>query len=270
MSEELITVVMPIFRTPDHYVRESIKSILAQDYAHLELIIIEDPSENIVEGIIREFCDARINYVLNPRRTSFVQQLNKGIGLAKGVFIARMDADDISESHRLRLQQLFLQEHPDITAVGSNLMVIDEQGAFMGSRAYPEGSEDIAIKMRIRNVMAHPAVMFRKKDYLEVGGYDEDFDTIADYHLWIKMLQAGKKIYNIQQPLLRYRVHFGATKGYLLKKQLRDTLRIKKKYFRYKKGWNSFCEMRFMSEYMMTALPSRWIYALFVKFNIRK
>jgi hypothetical protein len=179
-----------------------------------------------------------------------------------------MDADDISEPSRLRIQRAFLQERPDISAVGSNLKIIDERGTCMGARAYPEFSEDIANKMRIRNVVAHPAVMFRKKDCLEVGGYSEEFDTISDYDLWIKMLLAGKKFYNIQQPLLSYRMHTGATKGYLLKKQLADTLRIKKKYFRLKKGWNFLCEMRFIGEFMLMALPSRWIYTLFITFLI--
>jgi glycosyltransferase involved in cell wall biosynthesis len=270
MSEELITVVMPVYRTPDHYVREAINSIVAQDYSHLELMIIEDPSDKIVADIIREFDDGRIIYVLNHNRTSFVRQINKGIELAKGNLIARMDADDISESNRLSIQHLFLHEHQDISAVGSNLSVINEHGVCIGYRSYPEGNENIANKMRIRNAIAHPAVMFRKKDYLEVGGYNDEFDTIADYDLWIRMLLTGKHFHNIQLPLLKYRLHAGATKGYLLKKQLTDTLRIKKKYFRWNRGWNISCEARFLFEHMLRALPSKWVYSLFVTVNVRK
>lgn len=270
MPKDLITVVMPVFRTVDKYVRESVKSILVQDYANLELIIIEDPSDCVAERAVRAFSDVRIRYVMNSQRTNFVQQINKGIELASGDLIARMDADDISDPSRLRIQRAFLQERPDISAVASNLKIIDEQGICVGYREYPEFPEDIANKMRIRNVVAHPAVMFRKKDCFEVGGYSEEFDTISDYDLWIKMHLAGKKFYNIQQPLLNYRMHTGATKGYLLKKQLADTLRIKRKYFRSKKEWDIRCEMRFMGEFMLMVLPSRWIYALFITFFIGK
>ena len=270
MPKDLIAVVMPIFSTVDKYVREAVKSILSQDHANLELIIIEDPSDCVAERTVREFSDVRTLYIMNSQRTSFVQQINKGIELASGDLIARMDADDISEPSRLRIQRAFLQERPDISAVGSNLKIIDEQGICVGYREYPEFPEDIANKMRIRNVVAHPAVMFRKKDCLEMGGYSEEFDTISDYDLWIKMLLGGKNFYNIQLPLLNYRMHTAATKGYLLKKQLADTLRIKKKYFRSKKGWDLLCEMRFMSEFMLMALPSRWIYALFITFFIGK
>lgn len=261
---------MPIFRTDDKYVRDAIKSILMQDDACLELIIIEDPSDRSAENVVGEFSDARIRYVLNSERTSFVQQITKGIELANGELIARMDADDISEPSRLRIQRAFLQERPDISVVGSNLKIIDDRGSCIGSRIYPEFHEDIANKMRVRNIMAHPAVMFRKMDCLEVGGYSEEFDTISDYDLWIRMLLAGKKFYNIQQLLLSYRMHTGATKGYLLKKQLADTLRIKKKYFRLKKRWDFVCEMRFISEFVLMALPSSWIYALFMTFYIGK
>ena len=248
MARDLISVVMPVYRASAEYLSRSIQSILEQDYPHWELIIVEDPSPNTTGELIKSFRDERIVHVINSGRTGFVAQINRAVTLARGLFVARMDADDISTKERLGRQIDFLISHPDIHVVGSNLYIIDERGESLGERRYPENSEAIGNNMRLRNVIAHPSVMLRKKDLIAAGGYTEEFGTLADYDLWARMTVSGKKFFNLTQPLLRYRIHRDATKNTLLKKQLSDTVKIKKKYFRFRQGWSLACELRYWDE----------------------
>ncbi len=261
---------MPIWNTPTVFFEKAVQSILNQDYKDFELIIIEDPSENTQKNIISNFNDFRIKYFLNKNRTSFVDQLNKGIELAQGKIIARMDADDISEPNRLSNELDFLISNPEINLVGSNLTIINENDKIIGTRKYPEISAEISQKMRIRNVIAHPTAMFYKKDFQEIGCYKPEFEMLTDYDLFCQLILKNKKLYNLQQPLLKYRMHLSGSKNYELKKQLRDTIRIKQKYFRFKKGWTIFAEIRLLAEFVLLILLSKWIYVLFKWTNIKK
>ena len=267
---ELVSVILPVYKPQLEYLKRAIQSILGQTYANFELIIIEDPSEFTGQEIIKSFNDERIKYVLNQERTNFASQINQGLNLARGNFIARMDADDLSRPERLEKQLSFLLAHQEISAVGSNLIVIDEQDKIIGQRIYPDDSVSIAKKMCMKNVMAHSAVMFKKNDILTVGGYQSEFGTLADYDLWARMILAGYKFYNLQEFLLQYRLHQGATKKYFLKNQLSDTLHIKQKYFRWKKDWNSSAKIRYWLEKILLFMPNKFIYWLFVKTNIVK
>jgi glycosyltransferase involved in cell wall biosynthesis len=270
MTQELVSVIMPVYKASEEYLKKSIQSILEQDYPHWELIIVEDPSPNTAEPWIRSFRDERIVYVLNRERTGFVGQINKGLALAKGSFVARMDADDIAAKERLGCQINFLSDHPGIHVLGSNLSVIDERGKILGERKYPEQPEAIRNNMRLRNVMAHPTVMLRKNDLTASGGFTEEFDTLADYDLWARMILAGKNFHNIARPLLSYRIHPEASKNRFLKKQLADTLKIKNKYFRFRRGWDAGCELRYWAEYGLRFLPKSWVSGLFLKLCIEK
>lgn len=267
---ELVSVVMPVWRAQEEIFKQAVQSILDQDYKNLELIVVEDPSEITQVESIKQFADERIRYFLNSERTGFARQINKAIELARGEILARMDADDVARSDRLRRQYDFLQENLEIDLVGSNLEVIDEQGASIGERIYPEQTELVAQEMCMRNAVAHPTIMMRRKVLGELGGYSQEFDTLADYDLWAKMIGAGKKFYNIQEPLLKYRMHQGATKSYFLKKQLQDTIYIKKKYFRQQSDWSNRAEVRYWAEQLLRLLPGKLIYWLFLKINIKK
>ncbi len=270
MTNKLISIIMPVWNTSPNYLKQAVKSILNQDYKNFELIIIEDPSENIQKNIINDFNDSRIKYFLNQTRTSFVEQLNKGIKLAQGEFIARMDADDISEPNRLSLQIKFLSENSDIFLVGSNLTIINKNNKIIGNRKYPENSKQINKKIKIRNIIAHPSIMFYKKDFQEIGCYKKDFNLLADYDLFSRLILKNKKLYNLQEPLLKYRIHSTGSKKYELKKQLKDTIKIKQKYFRFKKEWTVFAEIRLWLEFLLLLFPNKLIYYLFKCLYIKK
>ncbi|HPA25820.1 MAG TPA: glycosyltransferase [bacterium] len=265
----LISVILPVYKPQKKFLTLAIQSILNQTYKNLELIIVEDKTELTNEQIIKNFSDSRIIYILNEARTDFARQINSGLKVAKGEFVARMDADDISEPNRLEKELNFLLSHPGISFVGSNLTIINEKNDLMGARFYPQNSLAIAKKMRLRNSLAHPTVMLRKRDLLDLGSYNQEFDTLADYDLWARGILAGLKYYNLPDKLLRYRLHSGAYKSHSLKQQLKDTLNIKKKYFRFKAGWSFLAEFRYWAEKILLFLPGEFIYWLFMKTNIK-
>lgn len=266
---ELISVILPVYKPQAEFLTLAIQSILDQSYQNLELIIVEDKTELTNEQIIKNFSDSRLTYILNETRTNFARQINSGLRVAKGEFVARMDADDISEPDRLEKELNFLLSHPQISLVGCNLKIINEKNELIGSRIYPKDSLTITQQMRFKNCLAHPTVMLRKKDLLDLGSYNQEFDTLADYDLWARGILAGLKYYNLPDKLLKYRLHSGAYKSHSLKQQLKDTLNIKKKYFRFKDGWSILAEWRYQAEKILLFLPGKFIYWLFMKTTIK-
>ena len=117
MTNCLISIILPAYNA-EKYLKEAIDSILAQTYTNFELIVINDGSTDKTEEIILSYQDSRIRYIKNEKNLKLIRTLNKGIGLAKGKYIARMDADDISLPHRLKEEVEFMEAHPNIGEIG--------------------------------------------------------------------------------------------------------------------------------------------------------
>lgn len=202
MKNPTISVVMPVYNG-QLYLNEAIESILNQTYSDFEFIIINDGSSDSTESIILSYKDDRIIYL---------KQLNSGIGfslkvgcsLAKGKYIARMDADDISYCNRFKSQVDYLDKNPQIILVSSAVRYIDEEGTDIG-RSFPYTSHQAMKKiLRINSPICHPAVMMRKDAYLASGGY-KNVRLLEDFLLWVTLSRYGK-LHNIPTTLLKYRV----------------------------------------------------------------
>ena len=202
-SDTLVTVLMPVYNA-ERYVSEAIESILNQTYRDFEFIIINDGSTDQSEEIIQRYNDSRIVYVRNERNIRLVATLNKGIRMASGKYIMRMDADDISSTDRMKLQVKFMELHPDVGVCGSFLSVFGETIKPYLSRR-PENDEDIRSSMLVNNPLGHPNVIIRKSVLVKNDiWYDENYYRMEDWGLWISLMPYCK-FYNIQKPLLRYR-----------------------------------------------------------------
>ena len=141
------------------------------------------------------------------------QEKNRGLGAALAIaveaaqypYLARMDADDIAVPDRFEKQLRFLEQHPDVAAVGG--MIEDfssDPNHVTGRRIVPLESEDIHRYMRSRNGMNHVTVMFKKEELLRVGNY-QPFHLNEDYYLWVRMIQQGCQLMNIPDVLVRVR-----------------------------------------------------------------
>lgn len=199
-----ISVVMPV-HNEQKYLSAAIESILNQTFGDFEFIIIDDGSTDDSVKIIQSYNDSRIKFYSFENR-GMVHQFNFGVSMANTSIIARMDADDIAENNRFEEQYKFLEIHPEIYIIGSNIFFISENGRVLSKKKYPEFHNDIEFMMPIESAVCHPAVMIRKEVFDRIGLYDEAFRYAADHKLFLDTISNGYRFHNIQKALLKYRV----------------------------------------------------------------
>ncbi|MGA2913322.1 MAG: glycosyltransferase [Methanoregula sp.] len=186
-----VTVVMPVYNA-DEYLGEAIDSILNQTFKDFEFIIIcDDPSSKTREIInLYQNSDDRIK-VIYQKKEGLVSALNKGISMAKGKYIARMDADDISDPFRFEKQVNFLELHPDVGVIGTYMKEIDENGNPNPLSTFEPPKEHDLIAWRMLFdccVVAHPTVMLRKTLFDGIDGYNPHFIHVEDTELWSRLV----------------------------------------------------------------------------------
>ena len=200
----LVTVLMPVYNG-EKYLEEAIKSILNQTLRDFEFLIIDDGSTDKSAQIIKSFNDPRIRLERNKTNLGLIATLNKGLGLSKGKYIARMDCDDMSLPKRLSVQVNFMEKHPEIGVCGSWIKVIGLRKKFINK--YFQKHEELKANLLFSTSFAHPSVIIRKelidKYNLE---YDEQYKHAEDYELWSRIVEYAK-MSNISKVLLYYRMH---------------------------------------------------------------
>ena len=205
-SSPKISVLMPAYNA-EKYIGEAIESILNQTYKEFELILIDDCSKDTTWKIIQKYAkkDKRIIPVRNTTNLKLSKTLNKGLTIAKGEYIARMDADDLSYPDRLGRQLSFMEKNPDVGIVGGVMEIIDEKGNYIGIRKYPLDDESIRKKIFFYSPFSHPLIMIRKSVLKKSKDYNTDFNPAEDYELYFRI---GKfsKFANLPDLLLKYRI----------------------------------------------------------------
>ena len=209
-----VSVVMSAYNA-ERYLAEAVESILAQTFTEFEFLIIDDGSTDSTPAILRSYAerDARIRLVVREN-IGLVRTLNELIGMARGEFVARMDADDIALPHRFERQVAYLQDHPEVVVVGSRGDCIDPEGAILRQFGTEETHEaiDRAHLAAQGTTMFHPAVMIRSEVLKAIGGYRTEFTLGEDLDLWLRLAEVGR-VTNIPEVLLKYRVH-ASSRGY--------------------------------------------------------
>ena len=184
-------------------VAAAIDSILAQDYSDFEFIIINDGSTDGTSTLLESYNDHRIKLIHNDNNLYLAASLNKGLAIAQGDFIARMDADDYAYPYRFSAQLEFLQQHADIDVLGT-LINFQVNGKTLSS---DHRTDDLTIKANIffTNPFAHPSVFIRRQFLLDHNlTYTESMRWIQDYKLWLDMMAAGARFANLPKACLRY------------------------------------------------------------------
>lgn len=203
-----ISVLLPVYNGAKH-IQTAVDSILNQTCADFELLILDGGSNDGTVDIIKQYTDKRIRLMTSDNR-SLTKDLNMGLQVAKGDYIARMDADDISQPERFAKQIDFMQNNPDCVALGSSFDVIDDTGAFLFTYQSPYNS-DAGYKWGILiHYMAHPSMMIRADIMHKIGGYRHYFDFKAEDRDLLYRLSNYGTLHNLQEPLLQYRSHGGS------------------------------------------------------------
>jgi glycosyltransferase involved in cell wall biosynthesis len=202
-----ISVIMPVYNGRK-FLKEAIFSVLNQTEKDFELIIVDDGSTDSSANIAKSFADDRIKF-FEKEHSGLIDTLNFGIKKARGEFIARMDADDISEPNRFAEELKFFKEHPNYALVGSFATAINESGEATREMDYPPADWNAVKKYSLlHNPFIHPSVMVKKSILDKAGAYRKPFRNIEDYELWTRIMYRYPSG-NIPKPLLRYRMHEG-------------------------------------------------------------
>jgi glycosyltransferase involved in cell wall biosynthesis len=200
----LVSIVLPVYNG-EKYLTESLDSVLSQTYQNWELVIINDGSTDGTENLILNYQDKRIKYLKNDGNKGIIFSLNRGIQESKGVYIARLDADDIALPFRIEKQVEFLSDNLDYVLCGSYFQTIDSKGKLLKTVTFPSNNRDAQSYLLLHNCFCHSAIMMRSHIAKELK-YDEKFQVCEDYDLWYRISRVGK-ILNLPVVAILYRVH---------------------------------------------------------------
>lgn len=229
-SKPMVSVIMPVFNGEEH-LREAIDSILDQTLIDFELIIIiEKGSNDESQRIVNNYKDKRIRIIHNKEKLGLPESLNEGIRQANGIFIARMDADDIAYKSRLEKQVKYMQYHEDVIILGANAHV---NGNLLMRTRLPQEYEEIKFTMCLHCCIMHPVVMWRKSAFKDDNLYYANINHCEDYDLWVRAI-LRHKVKNLWQPLFFYRKD-GTGKSAVTKWE-EDFLKIRNRMI------NNYCE----------------------------
>lgn len=199
----LVSVVMSVYNS-QAYLKEAIDSVLSQSYTNFEFIIINDGSTDNSLSIINSYNDKRIVFINNDCNKGLIYSLNKGIEVAKGEFIARMDSDDMSLPDRLRLQVQQFLSNPNAVIVGSDYFLLTGN-----KQKYIKNINDSDYQKAVllfTPCFCHPTVMIKNIFKEKNIQYNSNFIHAEDYKLWTDLYSFGDFM-NINKPLLNYRHH---------------------------------------------------------------
>lgn len=212
-----VTVGIPVYNA-GRFLHDAIHSVLVQTFQNFELIITDDGSTDNSLEIAKSFKDNRVKVISDGLNKGIAFRLNEQISMARGDFFIRMDADDLMFPDRIEKQVSFLENHPDIDAIGSQAIVINDENEILGLRDFliPKSVKEVFR----RTIFIHPTVAgkiewFRKFRY---------FTPVEDFDLWIRSFKHSK-FYKINEPLLFYR----------------DPLKIKLKTYRIRQSYVRKC-----------------------------
>ena len=227
-NNPIVTVLMPVYNG-EKYLKETIESILNQTFRDFEFLIIDDGSKDQTEEIISSFIDERIHFVKNSENLKIISTLNKGLSIAKGKYIARMDADDISSLNRLEKQVEFLNKNNSVGLVGSDY---ESFGTINKSIHYPSSYEELKFSALFYNPFCHPSVMIRKEIIVKNNlSFNPDFLHVEDYKLWTELL-IHTDCQNLPEVLISYRTHPNQISKVHEELQKLNVLKVQKDYLK--------------------------------------
>lgn len=230
--DEMISVILPVYNEPLHYLSESLGSITHQTYKNLEIIVIVDnPDNEQVINFISEAAklDSRIRLIVNEENIGLTKTLNKAIKMTSGKLIARMDADDYSFPNRLE-KELQLMNKYQLDFVGANIVEIDQDGKETGIiTKFPHSHKYIKTYIRYGDPMLHPTWLLKKSVYTKLNGYREIM-AAEDCDFVVRAALSGFKLGVSREPLVKYRINQNSISRTNHKTQANNGLRVERGY----------------------------------------
>lgn len=203
----VVSVLMPVYNG-GKYLAEAVESILNQTFWDFEFLVLDDGStdESLQLLLLYAKKDSRLR-VISRKKRGLTFTLNELLSFARGEFVARMDADDVSLLDRFDRQVTFLREKHKVVCVGGASQMIDSAGRYLTTLSQPQ--TDVEIQKLVlggHGAITHPCAMMRITSLRLVGGYDEEYSTAEDIDLWLRLGEVGE-LANLPDVLLKYRLH---------------------------------------------------------------
>ena len=199
----LVSVIMPVYNA-ETTICAAIKSVLYQTFQEWELLVLDDGSQDNTLQCVKQFSDPRIRVCFFEH--NYINTLNKGLSLAKGKDIARMDADDMMVPERLQIQYTILEQCPHFAICSSWIQVFGDKIANkISGTLFGEINDALSLLLH-GNFISHPTVMFRKDFFDQYGLLYKEYPYAEDFKLWFDAVLIGARIYIEPQPLVFYRL----------------------------------------------------------------
>jgi glycosyltransferase involved in cell wall biosynthesis len=222
-----VSILIPAYNA-QRYLVSAVESMLRQSFTDFECIVVDDGSTDRTSSQLAGLAsrDGRVRPLHVPHG-GIVEALNAGIRAARGELIARMDADDISLPQRLAEQVRFMDEQPNVVAMGSKVLLVDPHDSPLWEIDVKTAHADIETELLRGNGWAlfHPTALIRKDAMLRVGGYRPEYQWSEDIDLFLRLAEVGK-LANCDVPLLRYRQHFSSVNHTKVELQARRVERL--------------------------------------------
>lgn len=210
-----VSVIMPSYNH-SRFIGEAIVSVLNQTISDIELVIVDDGSKDETDDVIRQFSDSRIKYIPLSQNVGACEAMNIAIRNCVSEYIAVCNSDDIWEPTKLELQVPILDELPNVAAVFSDVLWINDDSKIIDdcerphfhNFAQPNRSRHAWIKRLIEdgNCLCHPSVLIRKQAYRDVGTYNNYLRQLPDFDMWLRLVQVYD-IHIMSDKLIRFRIH---------------------------------------------------------------
>jgi hypothetical protein len=221
MTAPAVTVLMPVHNGAS-FLREALDSILQQTFADFELLVINDGSTDETSSLLQRCGDERLAVVENESNLGVIASLNRGLALARGEYVARMDADDIALPSRLEKQFQLLRLSPRTGLCGTWFRIFGDGRSTIVHP--PVRADDMAARLFYESPLGHPTVMFRRALFEKHGlRYSPEYPHAEDYELWTRVAEITE-LANVPQVLLHYRSH-GAQVTSVEKPMQQETVR---------------------------------------------
>ena len=204
MDHPKVTVLLSVYNG-DHFLREAIDSVLRQTWEDFELLVVNDGSTDGTAAILEAYKDPRVHIVTNASNIGVASSLNRGLVIARGEYVVRIDADDVALPQRLAEQVPDLDDHPDVGLVASATDFIDKESTKIGIEDFALSPEQLDHLLTFSNWIVNCSVTFRRELILGIGGDDESLKWAPDYDLWVRVSRRAK-IAKLDKILAQYRV----------------------------------------------------------------
>jgi glycosyltransferase involved in cell wall biosynthesis len=224
-----ISVVMSTYNEPLDWISKSIDSILEQTFKDFEFIIINDnPKRQELKKFLEDYRkkDPRIKLIKNKTNLGLTKSLNRGLRIAQGKYISRMDADDISMKKRFQVQYEYLEKHKKVFLSSTCAINVDENETEISRHFIIPYSKIINWRLKKKNCLYHSTIMFRNEKIL----YNEKLKFAQDYGLYLFLLKKGKKMIGIPRFLLKYRINSNSI-THLKRKEQANFVKLAKKIY---------------------------------------